>query len=71
MGKYKANTVTELVELMEQDYDYNILRDFKEKYISVNTNNCTKQIVEFIVRLIKNEEVENMGNEPIKEKQNI
>ena len=71
MGKYKANTVTELVELMEQDYDYNILRDFKEKYISVNTNNCTKQIVEFIVRLIKNEEVEKMGNEPIKEKQNI
>ena len=71
MGKYKANTVTELVELMEQDYDYNILRDFKEKYISVNTNNCTKQIVEFIVRLIKNEEIESISNEHIKEKQNI
>ena len=71
MGKYKANNVTELIELMEQDYDYNILREFKEKYISVDTNNCTKQIVEFIVRLIKNEKVENSGNEHIKEKQNI
>ena len=71
MGKYKANNVTELVKTMEQEYDYNILRDFKEKYISVDTNNCTKQIVEFIVRLIKNEEIENIGNEHIKKKQNI
>lgn len=71
IGRYKANNVTELVALMEQDYDYNILNDFKEKYISVNTNNCTKQIVEFIVRLIRNEEVENLGNEPIKEKYRI
>lgn len=71
IGRYKANNVTELVALMEQDYDYNILNDFKEKYISVNTNNCTKQIVEFIVRLIRNEEVENLGNEPIKEKYHI
>ena len=71
MGKYKANNVTELVKIMEQEYDYNILREFKEKYISVDTKNCTKQIVEFIVGLIKNEEIENIGNEHIKEKQNI
>lgn len=71
MGKYKAENAKQLIELLEQEYDYSILKDFKEKYISVNTNNCTKQIVEFIVRLIKNEEVESMGNEPIKKEQNI
>ena len=71
MGKYKAENVKQLIELLEQDYDYMVLRDFKEKYISVDTNNCTKQIVEFIVRLIKNEKVESMGNEPIKKEQNI
>ena len=71
IGKYKADNATQLVELLEQDYDYSALRDFKEKYISVDTNNCTKQIVEFIARLIKNEEVQSMGNEPIKKEQNI
>ena len=71
MGKYKAENAKQLIELLEQDYDYSILRDFKEKYISVDTNNCTKQIVEFIARMIKNEEVESMGNEPIKKEQNI
>ena len=71
MGKYKAENVKQLIEILEQDYDYSVLRDFKEKYISVDTNNCTKQLVEFIVRLIKNEKVESMGNEPIKKEQNI
>ena len=46
-------------------------KDRRKKYISVNTENCTRQIVEFIVRLIRNEEVESIDNEYIKEKQNI
>ena len=71
IGKYNAQTVDKLLDLINQDYDYNILKEFKEKYISVDTNNCTKQLVDFIVRLIKNEKVENMGDEHIKEKQSI
>ena len=71
IGKYKANNASELVELLNQEYDFEVLKKFKEKYISVDTENCTKQIVEFIVRLIRNEEVESIGNEYIKEKQNI
>ena len=71
IGKYKANNASELVNLINQEYDYEVLKKFKEKYISVDTENCTKQIVEFIVRLIINEEIESIGNEHIKEKQNI
>ena len=71
IGKYKANNAVELVNLLNQEYDYEVLKKFKKKYISVNTENCTRQIVEFIVRLIRNEEVESIDNEYIKEKQNI
>ena len=71
IGKYKANNASELVSLLNQEYDYDVLKKFKEKYISVDTENCTKQIVEFIVRLIRNEEIESNSNEHIKEKQNI
>ena len=71
IGIYKANNTEELISLIDKDYDYTVLHQFKNKYISVNTNNCTKQIVEFIVRLMRNEQVESIGNEYIKEEQNI
>ncbi len=71
IGKYQTSKVEELVQLLEEDYDYNILKEFREKYISIDTNNCTKKIVEFIMRLINDEKVEDMGNEPSKEKSNI
>ena len=71
IGIYNAQEVETLLNLLDEEYDYNILRDFKNNYISVDTNNCARQIAEFIVRLIKNEEVESIGNEPVKEEQNI
>ena len=71
MGFYQKSNVDELVKLMEQDYNYNILQEFRNTYIRVDTKQCTKQITEFIERLMKNEEVENFGNEPVKEEQNI
>ena len=43
------------------------LKEFKEKYISVNTNDCTKQLVEFIVSLIRNEKIAENDEEKIKE----
>ena len=44
IGKYKANNASELISLLNQEYDYDVLKNFKEKYISVDTENCTKQI---------------------------
>ena len=71
IGKYKAENTTELLNLLDEEYDFDAFYKFKNKYISVDTNNCTKQITEFIARLMKNEQVKDMGNEPIKEEQNI
>ena len=50
---------------IDKDYDYTVLHQFKNKYISVNTNNCTKQIVEFIVRLMRNEQVESITKDSL------
>ena len=63
IGKYKAQNVTQLLDIMDQEYDYKVLDQFKNKYISIDTNNCTGQIVEFIARLMKNEDVTDIGNE--------
>lgn len=71
IGIYRAYNTEELLDLIDKNYDYTVLQQFKNKYISVNTKNCTKQIVEFIVRLMRNEQVESIGNEYIKEEQNI
>lgn len=71
IGKYNTGNVDDLLKLMEEKYDYKSLENFKNKYISIDTNNCTKQVVEFIARLLKNEEIKDLGNEPIKEEQTI
>ena len=52
---------------IDKNYDYEILNQFKNKFVSINKKECTKQLVEFIVRLLRNEEVESMGIEPIEE----
>ena len=71
IGKYNAQNADELLNLIEENYDYNALEEFKNNLISINTKDVTKQIVEFIVRLIKNEQIESIDNGFIKEKQNI
>ena len=67
IGKYNCKSVDELLKRLDEDYDYSALEDFKNRYVSIKKENCTGQIVEFIVRLIRNEEIESMGNEPSKE----
>ena len=68
IGIYNSQNIDKLLKLLEENYDYEILNQFKNKYVSINTNQCTKQIVEFIARLVKNEEIESIGNEPSQEK---
>ncbi len=51
MGIYKAETAKELLALLEKEYDKEILKRFKEKYITVDTNDCAKRLAEFIVSM--------------------
>ncbi len=68
IGKYQAENVNELLKLLDEEYNYENLNEFKQKYISVGTKDCSKQIIEFFMRLINNEKIENNSNELSKEK---
>jgi len=49
IGRYQATEVEELLQILEEDYDYKILEQFKNKYISVDKKDCAKKIVEFMM----------------------
>ena len=48
IGKYEFDNAEDLIESWKDDYDYFALRCFREKYIDVDTNNCTKQLADYI-----------------------
>ena len=49
IGKYQAIDANEVLKKIDEQYDENILKRFKEKYISVDTTKCTEKIVKFIM----------------------
>ena len=72
IGKYQTTNAQELIELLDEEYDYGILKDFKEKYISIDLNNVTENISKFIMGLMNNEkETKNVGNKSSKKKRTI
>jgi len=75
IGKYMTTKSEKLLELLEEDYDYSALEDFRNRYITVNVNNCAGQLANFILEIMKNneykEEIEEESNRDSKEKLNI
>ena len=57
IGKYLAKTSKELTKLLEEEYDYSALKDFKDRYITINTNNCAEQLADFVLRLMEEKDV--------------
>jgi CDP-ribitol ribitolphosphotransferase len=58
IGKYTFRDAKELAAAMEEEYDMEALQAFRSKYIDVDTNNCTKQLADFIESLMKEEQKE-------------
>ena len=52
IGKYAVKTEDELLEKLEEKYDYTALKDFKDRYIEVEPGMCTKKIGDFLMNLI-------------------
>ncbi len=71
IGEYQATDAERILQKIDEEYNFEILSKFSEKYVDVNTDNCTGQLVDFMMRLVNNEKDENMVNEPSKEKLNI
>ena len=49
IGKYQFLKIDELLSNFEVDYDMDTLEKFRDKYISVDKNDCAKKIVKFIM----------------------
>ncbi len=63
IGKYMAKTPEKLLKLLEEQYDMRILENFKNRYISVNTNNCANQVAHYVLELMNNEYQETVKEE--------
>lgn len=50
IGKYAFRHPEELCRAIDEEYDYEALNRFCRKYIDVDTNDCTGQLVDFIRR---------------------
>ena len=64
-----------IIEKIEsEDYDYEQLRRFNEKYVETKDTNNTERIVDFIFNYLestRNEENKEVVSESIKEKSNV
>lgn len=52
IGRYAYSSAVQLTKALEEPYDFEALRKFRDKYIDVDTNNCTEQLTDFIEKLI-------------------
>ena len=71
IGKYTVETPDKLLNLMEKEYDYSVLERFRNKYITVDTKDCTNKLSKFILELMKDEyktDVEEIPSKFIKKK---
>ena len=52
IGKYTFKEAAELVEAFDTTYDFEALREFRDKYIDIDKNNCSGQLADFIKKFI-------------------
>ncbi|HHW94771.1 MAG TPA: hypothetical protein GX736_02435 [Mogibacterium sp.] len=52
IGKYSFSKAKDLLKEIEKDYDYEALAEFRNKYIDIDTNNCTKQLADHIEEIL-------------------
>ena len=59
IGKYKFSDSCKLADEIDKNgikgYDFTALRDFRNKYIAVSTDNCTGKLADFIENLLSNQ----------------
>ena len=54
IGRYEYKDAEELAEAAAgEEYDYEALKQFRDRYIDVDRNDCTGQIVKFIREITK------------------
>ncbi len=69
IGKYVFRDAAELAKSMAEPYDMAALRLFRDKYIEVNTENCTGQLADFIQSLLPERSADSLQKEAEPEKE--
>ena len=49
LSKYVTESAEELSKLLEEEYDYSLLDEFKKKYIEFDTNDCSGQFAKWLL----------------------
>lgn len=62
IGKYVFTDAEQLAAALEEPYDMDALREFRNKYIEVDTENCTGQLADFIESLLPEKTVSSDEN---------
>ncbi|MDD6042372.1 MAG: CDP-glycerol glycerophosphotransferase family protein [Eubacteriaceae bacterium] len=48
IGRYAFQNPNTLINAIEEEYDFDILKEFRDKYVDVDTEDCTGQLAQFI-----------------------
>lgn len=64
IGKYVFRDAESLAKALGEPYDMEALRSFRNKYIEVDTDNCTGQLADFIQSLLPEKKISDEPTDP-------
>lgn len=71
IGVYSTNSPKKIVNMLERDYDFAILENFRKRYIVKESDSYTQDLTRFIMQLMNEEYEEELEREKIKEEVNV
>lgn len=54
IGRYEFRDAAELAAALDEPYDFSALAEFRDRYIDIDTDNCTADMADYVVSLTKN-----------------
>lgn len=71
IGIYSTNSPKKIVNMLERDYDFAVLENFRKRYIETESDSYTGDLTKFIMQLMNEEYEEELEKEKIKEEVNV
>lgn len=67
IGKYSTNSPKKIVNMLDRTYDFNVLEEFKRRYINIESSSYTEDLTKFIMQLINEEYEEQVQKVEVKQ----
>lgn len=55
IGKYLFKDVSDMCRSFNEHYEINAVKELRERYVDINTKECSKQLSDFILGIVRNE----------------